>query len=167
MSSADLKFRDQVRESLELLGPRLESVLEQLTAYPYPPEVFAIDFEVFSDGFTQQFPVRCFFMDKNNCEYFVYENGKATYPSPVDPGLLSIDEVYSSELEEELEEASPDSDPWNIATEELFNWFLARWRAVGGSTFGLAATIAHHDSSTEINLLTGARQPRASAYSQS
>ena len=165
MSSADKKFRDRVRERLEALGPSLESVLEKLITYEYLPEVFAIDFEVFSDGFTQQFPVRCFFLDRDNCEFFVYEGGKATYPSLVDPGLLSISEVYPSEWEEELEEASSDSDPWRIATKELFTWFLARWRAAGGSTFGLAASIAHHDSNEEINLVTGVRQPRGSAYS--
>jgi len=164
MTPAEEKFQHQVRACLHALSSELDPVLVKLVEHTYPPEVVAIAFEVFSDGFTQVFPVRCFFMDENNCEFFVYEGGKATYPSPVDPDLLSIENVYPDTLEAELEADSPESDPWHIATEELCDWFLARWRAARGATFRLAATIAHHGSGTELNLMTGLVQPRGALY---
>jgi hypothetical protein len=164
MDSADQEFRRQVGLCLGALNSDIEPLLRRLIQHDYPLEVAAIDFEVFSDGFTSEFPIRCYFLDSNNCEFFVYEDGKATYPSPVDPGLLLLDGVYPSELESELEARSPDSDPWSIAADVFFGWFLSRWRAAGGAAFKRFATLAHHDSGSEVNLMTGARQPRGNSF---
>lgn len=157
--SAEHIFRQGVRDGLAKLDPQIEDVLRSLVSYEYPPEVFALSFEVFSEGFTSGFPVRAFFMDRSNTEHFLWEGEKAKYPSPVDPGLLEIDHVYTEELEEELEEKSPESDSWSIATGELIQWFAKHWQRVGGATFRLVATIAPHDSSEEFNLKSGRWQP--------
>lgn len=157
--SAERTFRHGVRDSLSKLDAQIEGVLLSLVSHEYPPEVFALSFEVFSDGFTSGFPVRAFFMDRSNTEHFLWEGEEAKYPSPVDPGLLEINHVYAEELEEKLEEHSPESDSWGIATEELIQWFARHWRRIGGENFSLVATIAPHDSSKELNLKSGAWQP--------
>ncbi|MGN6481476.1 hypothetical protein [Luteibacter sp.] len=130
-------------------------MLEALVHHQYPPQVVALQFEAFSDGFTYEFPVRAFFVDSDNCEFFLYVDGEATYPSPVDPGLLEIDCVYPYALEEKLESESPDSDAWRLATEELFNWFLSCWQKAGGRKFPLSATISRHDFRSALDLMTG------------
>ena len=157
--SAEQIFRQGVREGLAKLDSQIEGVLRSLVSYEYPPEVFSLSFEIFSDGFTSGFPVRAFFMDRSNTEHFLWEGEQAKYPSPVDPGLLEIDHVYAEELEEELEEHSPESDSWGIATKELIQWFARHWQRVGGANFPLVATIATHDSSEEFNLKSGSWQP--------
>lgn len=161
---AETAFREHVRGRLAGLESALVPVLAQLVVHEYPSEVVAVDFEIFSDGFTSRFPVRAFFMDEMNCEHFVYVDGEASYPSPVDPGLLEIDGVYSESVEEKLFGDNPDVDPWSLATTELSQWFLACWINAGGKHFKLAATIAHHDSSKELNLKTGEWQDRGSAF---
>ena len=98
-------------------------------------------------------------MDRSNTEHFLWEGEKAKYPSPVDPDLLEIAHVYAVELEDELEEQSPESDSWSIATGELIQWFARHWQRVGGASFRLVATIASHDSSEEFNLRSGCWQP--------
>ena len=163
-SAPEQEFQQLVRAGLAALDADLTRALASLVRHEYPTEVLALDFEVFSDGFTRGFPVRAFFLDHQNSEFFIYVDGQATYPSPVDPGLLEIDCVYPEEIEEALTSASPESDPWHIATAELFDWFLACWRKAGGNSFRLLATLAHHDSSTELNLITGNTQRRGVAF---
>ena len=158
------QFQQKVRESLDCLTPQLVPVLTALVQHKYPPEVAAIDFEIFSDAFCSQFPVRAFFLDSNNTEFFLFVDGQATYPSPIDPGLLEIDCVYPQLLEDDLSEASPECDPWHLATLELLRGFQSCWDKSGGRGFHLAATIAHHDSSEELNLLTGEVQCRGSSF---
>ena len=162
--SAEQTFRHAVRDGLGKLDSHVEGVLCSLIKHQYPSEVFALSFEVFSDGFTSGFPVRAFFMDRSNTEHFIWESGQAKYPSPVDPGLLEIDHVYAQELEEELEERSPESDPWAIASEELIQWFAKHWQRFGGASFPLVATISPHDSSEEFNLKSGYWQPSYAAF---
>jgi hypothetical protein len=161
---AELAFREAVRGALAPLDRQLESALRSLIEYRYPPEVFALAFEVFSDGFTKGFPVRVFFMDRFNTEHFVLSEGKAEYPSPIDPGLMEIPQVYSEALEEAIEAECPDLDIWQVATEELIRWFAARWRDAGGAAFPLVATIASHDSSREFNLKSSAWQPSYASF---
>ena len=165
MSSVpELLFRQAVREHLVQLDLPLTAVLRSLISYRYPPEVFALSFEVFSDSFTSQFPARAFFMDRSNCEYFVYEDGKATYPSPVEPELLAVERIYPEEVEERALLANPDLDARDIATAEFVAWFAACWERAGGSTFPLVATIAQHDSSREFNLVTMQWQPSYASF---
>ncbi|WP_312319008.1 hypothetical protein [Stenotrophomonas sp.] len=166
MSIEELAFQQNVRSSLSQLDGQLIPVLESLISHQYPAQVAALDFEIFSDQFTEGFPVRAFFLDNTNTECFVYVDGRATYPSPVDPGLLEIDCVYPVSHEEQLEMASSDSDLWQIATSELLDWFLACWMKAGGQNFALAATIAEHDSRSELNLMTGETQRRGSTFAR-
>ena len=162
--SAEQVFRQAVQGSLSKLDSQIGGVLRSLVEHQYPSEVFALSFEVFSDGFTSGFPVRAFFMDRSNTEHFIREGGQAKYPSPVDPGLLEIDYVYPEELEEALEESAPETDVWEIASEELIQWFAKHWQLVGGASFPLVATIAPHDSSKEFNLKSGSWQPSCAAF---
>ena len=164
MSPAELTFQQHVRLSLSQLDGLLIPVLRTLVDYRYPDEVAALDFEIFSDEFTSGFPARAFFLDKQNCEYFVRVDGKATYPSPVDPALIAVDCIYPVEIEDQLQAESPGSDPWHLATMEFLDWFLSCWQKAGGQGFPLVATIAHHDSSSELNLITGESQRRGSAF---
>jgi len=147
------EFREIVRSYLEMLNEDLEEVLKKLINYQFPEEVKSLDFEIFSDGFTEGFPVRAFFMDIDNTEFFVYRDGKAEYPSPVDPGLLNINNVFPSEIEEIYEEKDEDFNSWGIATEELTEWFAIRWIDAGGGKFNLKASIAHHDSLRKYDLV--------------
>ena len=99
-------------------------------------------------------------MDEDNSEHFVYIDGKAEYPSPVDPGLLKIEHVYPYELEEEFTSKDESLDPWHIATKELIEWFSKCWQAADGKTFKLKANIAPHDSNHEFNLVDSKWQER-------
>ena len=75
MSSIKEQFQEEVRKYLDRLTDQLTSVLKQLVEYSYVPEVKSLDFEVFCDGFTQEFPVRAFFMDEDNGEHFISIDG--------------------------------------------------------------------------------------------
>ena len=162
--STEQKFRAAVRTHLAELEAPLTDVLRKLVAHAYPPEVFALSFEVFSDSFTDGFPARAFFMDRDNCEHFVRRDGKAAYPAPVDPGLLEIERVYPEELEEQVEEEAPEIDTWEIAGAEFIAWFSACWDRAGGAGFALCATIARHDSGTEFNLRSKAWQDSGALF---
>ncbi len=152
---AEQEFKWQVTEHLEKVTGSLTPVLKQLIEYNYPQEVEILAFEIFVDGFSSGFPVRVFFMDKFNSEHFIYINGKAEYPSPVDPDLLSIEYVYPYELEEKYidDEGNTEWDPWNAASEVLIEWFAKCWQVAGGEQFKLKATIALHDSGSAFNLI--------------
>ena len=160
----ELSFRNAVRANLSTLDDRIENILASLIGHGYPAEVHALSFEVFSESFTSGFPVRAFFLDRTNTEHFVCVNGKATYPSPVDPGLIEIDHVYPQELEDEFDATAPEPNAWEIATDELVAWFAERWRRAGGARFPLACTIGCHDAPDELNLVSGARQPRYASF---
>lgn len=150
--SIEQEFREKVANYLNRLSADIKPVLETLIEYEYPEEVVSLEFEVFADGFTQEFPVRAFFMDSNNSEHFVVVDGKAEYPSPVDPDLLRIDYVYPYEFENEYIEKDSTFDPWSIATNELIEWFSKCWLAAGGEDFKLNSSIAAHDSHHVFNL---------------
>ena len=158
--SIEKEFKEKISSCLDLLSEPLRPILRELIDYDYPEEVAALEFEVFVDGFSSGFPVRAFFMDKDNSEHFIYVGGKARYPSPVDPGLLKIEYVYPYELEEEFTNKDDSLDPWHIATNELIEWFAKCWQAEGGNTFKLKANIAPHDSYNEFNLIEGKWQDR-------
>ncbi|WP_201509737.1 hypothetical protein [Psychrobacter alimentarius] len=147
------EFSVKVQEHLHGLTASIKPVLKELIEYNYPKEVVSLEFEIFADGFTQGFPVRAFFMDAGNSEHFVYVNGEAQYPSPVEPELLEIENVYSYELEEKYINEDEDFDPWSIAIDELIKWFSQCWKAVGGESFKLKANIAPHDNNQAYNLV--------------
>jgi hypothetical protein len=152
MSDTPAEFREAVTIHLERLSPALTSVLRRLMSHPYPPEVHHLDFEVFCDGFTEGFPVRAFFMDETNCEHFVYINGKAQYPTNVDPGLLEIDGVYSRSFEKDFAARDPELDYMTEAGKTLVPWFATCWYAAGGPVFPRPAYIGLHDDSTRYDL---------------
>jgi hypothetical protein len=158
------EFRGRVRRHFAKLEPTLVVALRSLIGHSYPAEVFALSFEVFSDSFTEGFPARAFFMDRINCEYFLYVNGEATYPSPIDPELLDIDSTYPEELEDDFLSRDPDLNTWDIATSEFILWFSECWDKAGGARFSLVATIADHDSAEEFNLITRQWQPSYAAF---
>jgi len=158
--SIEQEFKEQVIEHLEKLSDDLKPVLKELIGYDYPEEIDTLAFEIFVDGFSSEFPVRAFFMDKDNSEHFIYIDGKAEYPSPVDPDLLKIDQVYPYELEEEYTIKDESLDPWQIATNTLIEWFSKCWLASGGKAFKLKANIAPHDSNHEFDLVESKWQER-------
>jgi len=149
------EFRAEVKRHLSGFENRLVGALKSLITHQYPPEVFSLSFEVFSDSFTSQFPARAFFMDRENCEHFIYVDGKAEYPSPIDPQLLEVDGIFPEELEEQFDEANPDGDAWSLSASEFIAWFHTCWLKAGGEKFALSATIGEHDSDNEFNLKTG------------
>lgn len=147
------EFSAKVQEHLHGLTASIKPVLKELIEYNYPKEVVSLEFEIFADGFTQGFPVRAFFMDSNDSEHFVYVNGEAQYPSPVDPELLEIEHVYPYELEEKYVNQDEKFDLWSIAIDELIKWFSECWKEVGGELFKLKANIAPHDNDQAYNLI--------------
>ncbi|MEH6494089.1 hypothetical protein [Halopseudomonas sp.] len=157
------EFKNGVESCLEALDSSIAPVLAQLVSHRYPPEVAGIEFEIFVDEFTQGFPVRAFFLDLNNTEFFLYSAGRAEYPSPVDPELLNIPCVYPQEFEDTFTDDDEDFDPWSHATKALIGWFSKKWHDAGGADFGLRATIAAHDSAQEFNLKTLTWQSRGNS----
>jgi hypothetical protein len=148
------EFRGLERQHLAKLDARLVAALRSLIGHTYPPEVFALSFEIFSDSFTSQFPARAFFIDRMNCEYFLYVNGEATYPSPIDPEIIDVDCIYDTDIEDVFLSRDPDLNTWDIATSEFIAWFSGCWDKAGGARFSRVATIAEHDSPEEFNLFT-------------
>ena len=153
MNSLKEQFQKEVRIHLDRLTDQLTPVLKQLIEYSYVPEVKSLDFEVFCDGFTYGFPVRVFFMDEDNCEHFIYVDGQAQYPCPIDPGLLEIERVYSPELEEMYFQQDEDLDTFMAAGETLVTWFADCWEKAGGLSFSLQAHIALHDDIRAFDLV--------------
>jgi hypothetical protein len=158
------EFRSTLREALRALEDALVAVLRQLVEHDYPPEVAAVDFEVFSDTWSEGFPARAFFMDESNCEHFIYVDGKAEYPSPVDPALLDVPHVVTPEYADSVFDRDPNLDTFTLGTEEFIPWFAGCWRKAGGTAFKRRATIAEHDHDREFNLVTGQWQDRHAAF---
>ncbi len=150
------RFHAAVTERLGFLGSSLVPVLQQLVEHHYPDEVVSLDFEVFTDGFTQGFPVRAFFIDSENSEHFVFVDGRPEYPSPVNPQLLTIECVYGDDLEARFLEEDGDLDTFTLAGEALIPWFAECWRRAGGLEFHRAATIRLHDDPRVFDLVRGA-----------
>ncbi len=143
--SIENEFRSEVRGHLEKLTAEMVPVLATLVAYEFPEEVAALVFEVFPGGFTYRFPVRTFFLDEDNSEFFVYEGDKAAYPSPVDPDLLDIERVYPDELPARYLAAAQDMDTQTLAGVELIDWFSKCWDEAGGGHFSRLAIILMHE----------------------
>ena len=149
------RFKAAVTDRLRPLESSLIPVLRQLVEHRYPPEVASVAFEVFTDAFTQQFPVRAFFLDASNSEHFVYIDGKATYPSPVDPGLLDLHQVFDEGFQDGFLGELDDLDVFTLAGEALIPWFATCWGQAGGAKFPIGATIALHDDPREFDLVRG------------
>ena len=158
------EFRSMLHNGLRPLEDPLIAVLRQLVEHDYPPEVVAIDFEVFSDRWSEGFPARAFFMNESNSEHFIYVDGKAEYPSPVDPALLDVPYVIPPEYEGSVFERDPDLDTFTLGAQEFIPWFAACWKKAGGANFRRRATIAEHDHDREFNLVTDQWQDRYSAF---
>lgn len=152
--SIEKEFKSEVRAHLEKLTGELAPVLSELVSYEYPKEVAALVFEVFYDGFSSGFPVRVFFVDDDDSEYFVYEGEEAKYPSPVDPGLLDIKQVYPEELGDKFRAKDDDLDTYTAASMELIDWFSKCWNEAGGNHFSRVAIIMIHDDTKVFDMKT-------------
>ncbi len=64
--SFEQEFTEKVGGYLAKLTDKLQPILKQLIEHDYPQEVVTLAFEVFVDRFSSQFPVRVFFIDKDN-----------------------------------------------------------------------------------------------------
>lgn len=142
--TTDAEFSAFVLSKLEPFTSPLVKVLAQLLRDELPQEVASIHFEVFSDGFTSGFPVRAFFLDQYNTEFFRLQNAEAHYPTSIDPGLLVIPHVYTREDERRFENVD-DRDLFTLAGEALIPWFRRCWLLAGGAGFARSATIGLHD----------------------
>lgn len=140
-------LRAEVARSLAPLAAGLVAVLRRVISHSYPEQVVFIEFEVFADpsAFTEGFPVRAFFLDRNNTEYFEYVNGTAIYPANIDPGLLSTPGVISRETWNAWEQHDPEIDTYTMAAEAVIPWFSDCWKRAGGAAFRLPAFICLHD----------------------
>jgi hypothetical protein len=130
------EFRLTLREGLRSLEDSLIAVLRQLVEYDYPPEVVAVDFEVFSHTWSQGFPARAFFMNESNSEHFVYVDGKAEYPSPVDPALLDVPQIITPEYDESVFERDPEFDTFTLDAQESFPGLPLAGKKLVASTSG-------------------------------
>ena len=143
--------QSQILNHLKTFDDLLVPVLVQLIQQRYPLEVKTLAFEIFSEQFTEQFPIRVFFLDEDHSEHFVLVNGEARYPSVIDPSLILIDGVYPKAFEAEC--LSQGIDIWTISAQVCMQWFIEHWSKVGGKNFTLLATIAQHDSSAQFDLI--------------
>ena len=84
-------------------------------------------------------------MDAENSEFFLHVDGKASYPSPVDPDLLKIDHIYAAEEEEAFEDETGELDMWVVASDETIKWLSSCWMTAGGDRLPIRATIGVHD----------------------
>jgi hypothetical protein len=149
------EFQQSIERALELHTQALVSVLRELVRYNYPSEVVSVDFEVFPDSFTSGFPVRAFFIDETNSEYFVVVGDEARYPSPVDPGLLNIPRVYDLSLEKALAVECPHADAFTLAGGVIISWFARCWAEAGGLRFSRQSSICLHDDLRVYDLVAG------------
>jgi len=152
------EFQQCVIEALKPLTDDLTEVLRRLVSHEYPEEVELVDFVVEPQGFTEGFPVRAFFFDDGLCEVFVHEDGEATYPSPVDPGLLEVGQIYDPSIEEAVHRYDASVDYLTLAAKTLIPWFEECWLSAGGADFSREATIRLHDDREFYDLI--ARQWR-------
>ncbi len=152
-SQVEQEFKQRVVDGLRPYSSALVDVLRKLVRHEYPPEVVSLDFEVFPQSFTSAFPVRVFFMDEDNSEFFVWRGETAEYPSPVDPGLLERPGVLEEEAAQELLAADPDADDLTLAGEALIPWFSGCWIDAGGGAFSRSATIRVHDEERFFDLV--------------
>lgn len=141
--TTDAEFSAFVLSKLHPFTSPLVKVLAQLLRDELPQEVASIHFEVFPDGFTSGFPVRAFFLDQYNTEFFRKQNGEAHYPTSIDPGLLVIPHVYERKAERQFE--GDDRDVFTLAGNALIPWFRRCWLEAGGADFPRLATIGLHD----------------------
>ena len=158
------EFKTKLLEGLYPLQTSLIAALKQIIEHRYPPEVVAVAFEVFPDTWSRRFPARAFFLDGSNNEHFIYVNGEATYPSPIDPGILDAPHIITSEYENSILARDPTLDTVSIGADEFIAWFALCWGKAGGTRFRLHATIADHDSDRELNLSNGQWQDRYAAF---
>ncbi|MBL4770905.1 MAG: hypothetical protein JKY61_07140 [Planctomycetes bacterium] len=147
------EFQRHVNDALEPHSQALISVLRQLVLHDYPHEVVSVEFEVFPQSFPSGFPVRAFFMDKDNTEFFISKDGAPAYPSPVDPELLELSRVYRADAAKDLLDADPDADDLTLAGEALIPWFSRCWLEAGGAVFTRSATISLHDGGRFFDLV--------------
>ena len=139
------------------LEPHREALISQLralTTHSYPVEVETVHFEVFA-GIFDGFPVRAFFLDSGNTEFFVYEDGEARYPCPVDPGLIATSPLLLPSEEDQLFQQDPELDYCTVTAEAVIPWFAGCWEAAGGSSFPRSATIGIHDDGRVLDLRSG------------
>jgi hypothetical protein len=162
--TAEDEFRAAIRPYFDRLTPQLLPLLGALIDYSYPEEVAVLSFQIFSDGFTNRFPIRAFFIDRNNNEHFEYVDGVAKYPSPVDPGLLKVRGVYPAQFEAQFSSAAPLLDPWAVAADECVMWFSACWTRSGSYRFHRLAVIADHDAAQEFDLQSRQWQPLYASF---
>jgi hypothetical protein len=148
------QFRTEFLYALACLEPALIAALRKFVRSDYPPEVVTLHFEVFSESWATDFPVRAFFLDENNGEFFVDVDGNAAYPTTVDPALLCGKRILSTAFEDDHAERYPDLDVSELGMQHLVPWFSLCWQRAGGHDFRRAATIAAHDDSKEYVLIT-------------
>lgn len=145
------EIQSQILGYLQKLEDLLLPVLEQLIQQRYPLEVETLAFEIFSDQFSEQFPIRVLFLDHDHSEFFATVNGEARYPSVVDPNLLLIDGVYPQAFEEKY--LNLGVDIWSISAQVCLDWFVQNWLKAGGASFPLQAKIGLHDSFSQFDLI--------------
>lgn len=145
------ELQSQILDYLKKLDDLLLPVLTQLIQQRFPLEVETLAFEIFSDQFSDKFPVRVFFLDQDHSEFFAIVNGEPRYPSAIDPNLIDIDEVYSQAFEEKY--LSLGVDIWSISAQVCLDWFAENWLKAGGTSFRLQAKIGQHDSSSQFDLI--------------
>jgi hypothetical protein len=146
------EFARFVTEKLRPHAAPLLNQLRQLIGHHYPPQVAALEFEVFADGFTSGFPIRTYFVDSDRTEFFLDTDSGPAYPSPIDPGLLKIPHVYLEAEEARFLEREPGLDTYTVAAETLIPWFADLWRRAGGSAFPIHADIGIHDDTVRLDL---------------
>ncbi|MGD0383912.1 MAG: hypothetical protein ABSA77_10345 [Thermoguttaceae bacterium] len=147
------RFQDGVLSYLEPLTEKLINVLHRLIEYPFVPEVSCLAFEVFYDSFSEFFPIRVFFLDEFNNEYFIHVNGQAEYPCDVNPGLLDIPSVYPHEFIKQFCAEDPNIDYFTLSSKALIPWFSKCWHIAGGGNFQRKAIIRIHDGSQYFDLI--------------
>lgn len=143
------QLKDAVRAELAPLTGGVSAAIGKLTTFAYPPAVTRLDFEIFPDS---GFPVRVFFMDADNCEYFTFVEGRATYPSPIAPELFELDHAAAKTLVNTFLDMDEGLPVYEIIAETIIAWFAECWKASASAAFALDAAIALHDSRDSFDL---------------
>jgi hypothetical protein len=131
----DQQYKAIIRGHLEQLREKLVVALSEIASAEQPADMYLLDFEAQPGGFSDEFPVVYFPMDR--------------YLTQLELGKPLLPEIHSTIPEAILEHNNFEAagvDTWDVAFKVLAEWFAECWKQAGGLNCQYPAYICKHDS---------------------